>query len=294
MTDSVLPALLTQQAPAIHHLLVRCGRHAVEQSQQLAFNVYEKGHQDYVTTVDRALDRELTLGLRQLFPAATIISEENAASRSHFHQGHDRLWLIDPIDGTLDFIERRPHYALMMGCLENYQAMAGWVYAPHDQRYYCGGSDWGLFQASQSQPLQPLIPQLPAAWDSDRATILLGHTDQENFGAAIHQAIPHLRFYNIGSFGLKVVEVIQGRAGMYVYLNRRVKLWDTVGPIALAQAAGLVCCDLQGNAIRFDPGSVDLEALAHRQPILIGWPSYIQAFRAKLQRAIAAAEGTTP
>uniref|UniRef100_A0ACD5GPR5 Uncharacterized protein n=1 Tax=Desertifilum tharense IPPAS B-1220 TaxID=1781255 RepID=A0ACD5GPR5_9CYAN len=66
------------------------------------------------------------------------------------------------------------------------------------------------------------------------------------------------------------MEVVCGRAGLYVYLNGRVKLWDTVELVAIAKAAGLVCCDLEGNPLSFHPDAIHPDTLAHYQPIIIG------------------------
>jgi 3'(2'), 5'-bisphosphate nucleotidase len=85
-----------------------------------------------------------------------------------------------------------------------------------------------------------------------------------------------------------VLEVIRGQAGLYVYLNGRVKLWDTTGPLALAEAAGLVCCDLEGQPIRFDANSIYPKTLIHRQPLVIGWPAYVDKFLPALRRAVLA------
>jgi 3'(2'), 5'-bisphosphate nucleotidase len=63
-------------------------------------------------------------------------------------------------------------------------------------------------------------------------------------------------------------------------------LWDTVGPMALARAAGLVCCDLSGRPITFGVNSVFPQTLVHRQPLLIGWPDYVERFRPALRQAV--------
>jgi 3'(2'), 5'-bisphosphate nucleotidase len=116
--------------------------------------------------------------------------------------------------------------------------------------------------------------------------MMIGDRDRKAYGDAIARLIPGVQFQSIGSFGLKVLEVICGRAGIYVYFNGRVKLWDTVGPIALAQAAGLTCCDLQGNPLKFTPNAINLDTLAHHQPIVIGWASYVERLRSHLHEAV--------
>ncbi|NEQ28214.1 MAG: inositol monophosphatase family protein, partial [Microcoleus sp. SIO2G3] len=82
------------QLQQIRHLVWSCG----QQAQQLAaqqFQVYEKGEQDYVTSVDQTLDRLLAEGFRSLFPADGIITEENPSSWPKFTESSNTLWLID-------------------------------------------------------------------------------------------------------------------------------------------------------------------------------------------------------
>ncbi|MGG6292796.1 3'(2'),5'-bisphosphate nucleotidase CysQ family protein [Leptolyngbya sp. AN02str] len=268
---------------AIQLLLSDCGQQIHTMVAQ-KFQVYEKGKHDYVTDVDRALDARLSEAIASLFPSDQIISEEAPQSFQRFQQPSSRIWAIDPLDGTEDFIQGTPYYSIMLGVLEATRPCAGWVYAPVGDRLCFGGPNWGLWQATARQEPQPLLPT-PYASEHE-STLLMGGQDQRRFGRAIAEHIPNVQFANIGSFGLKVLEIIQGRAAMYVYLNRRVKLWDTVGPLALADAAGLVCCDLAGNPIQFTSTGVDLATLTHHQPILIGWPHALETLRSPLQTAI--------
>ncbi len=175
----------------------------------------------------------------------------------------------------------------MVGLLQNYEPIAGWVGAPtYDQIYY-GGPGWGLFQVNADAAPESLIISEPAPPTGQFCPIVIGHRDQERFGEAIAQLIPEVQFYSLGSFGLKVIEVVLGRAGLYLYFNGRVKLWDTTGPLALAKAAGLVCCDLNGRPLRSAPNDIDPETLAHKQPIIVGWPHYVELLRPKLEKAVA-------
>jgi len=196
----------------------------------------------------------------------------------------DRLWLIDPLDGTDDFIAGEPDYAVMAGLLQAFEPVLGWVYAPVYDHLYGGGKELGLFQAIGGADPVPLVPARPATAES--CLMLLGHKDQRRFGTAIQRQIPDVQFDCVGSFGLKVMRVVCGQAGLYVYLNGRVKLWDTTGPIALARTAGLVCCDLDGNALKFTPDAFDHNTLVHQQPIIVGWPDYVERFRSHLQQAV--------
>lgn len=269
----------------IRQLVRSCGQYA-EQMAASQFEVFEKGPDDYVTSIDAALDQKLSAAFKLMFPDDGVITEENAQSRTKFHDRYSRLWCIDPIDGTEDFIHRKRDYAVMIGLLQNHQPIAGWLYAPaYDQLYY-GGSNWGLFQASADAAPEPMVVTEPAPPTVGFCPVLIGHRDQSRFGSAIAHLIPEAQFYSLGSFGLKVVDVVLGRAGLYLYFNGRVKLWDTVGPLALAKAAGLVCCDLEGRSISFSPQDIDTDTLAHKQPILVGWAKYVESLRPKLKAAV--------
>lgn len=269
----------------IRQILRDCGQLAEHLSTK-QFEVSQKGPDDFVTSIDAALDQELLTAFSTLFPEDGIITEENAQSRRKFTADYPRLWCIDPLDGTEDFIKGRREYAVMVGLLQGQQPIAGWIYAPAHEHLYYGGPNWGLFHAIADQPATPLAILPPPPPTEDFCPVLIGHRDQARFGTAISRWIPEAHFYSLGSFGLKVMEVIQGRAGLYLYLNGRVKVWDTAGPLALAKTAGLICCDLDGQPLEFSVDAVDLDSLAHKQSILVGWADYVEALRPKLRQAI--------
>ncbi|NJL46048.1 MAG: inositol monophosphatase family protein, partial [Leptolyngbyaceae cyanobacterium SM2_3_12] len=133
----------------------------------------------------------------------------------------------------------------------------------------------------------PLVPTEPIPLGQPGWTMVIGDKDCRRFGATLMAQLPGVRFLSLGSFGLKVLAVITGQAGLYIYLNGRVKLWDTTGPLALAQAAGLTCCDLEGQPIQFVEPYIDPETLGHYQAILVGWPHYIEALRPLIRRMVA-------
>jgi 3'(2'), 5'-bisphosphate nucleotidase len=247
--------------------------------------ISHKGPEDFVTNVDQALDRQLAAAFTAQFPQDGIITEEDVDSCQQFQADVPRLWCIDPIDGTGDFIAGRPDYAVMVGVLQNAQPVAGWIYAPEYDLMYYGSTTWGLWQqAGESEPM-PLIPASPET--AENRPLILGDRDYQNFGAAIANSIPEIKFaFSQGSFGLKVMNVILGQAGLYLYLNGRVKVWDTVGPLALAQTAGLVCCDLAGNPLSYAPNAMNLESLAHQQSIVVGWASYVEKLLPTIRHTI--------
>jgi 3'(2'), 5'-bisphosphate nucleotidase len=258
-------------------------RQAGQQGKQLragGFEVMEKTPGDYVTSVDRSLDTLIVARLQTWFPNDAVISEENPHSMGLWLQELPRYWFIDPIDGTSDFVHNREHYAVMLGLLEKGKPTIGWVYAPERDILFYGGTALGnIFICDQGGEPVLVLAKPPA---QDEFKVILSEKDEHRYGDAVLEVVPEAEFYSLGSFGLKVMEVVLGRAAVYIYLNRRVKLWDTVGPLAIALAAGLVCCDLEGNLISFDPEAIEPATLTHHQIILVGWPEPLKALQPKL------------
>ncbi len=173
----------------------------------------------------------------------------------------------------------------MVGAIADRSPLAGWICAPEYEALYYGGPELGLWQIQGNQSPKVLHP--------DRLTtstqVILGFKDQQQYGARLRAAMPTLQFEaKPGSFGLKVLQVLQGQASMYVYFNGRVKVWDTVAPIALAKAAGMMCCDLEGKPIRYSPDSLNSETLAHLQPIIIGWQPMVETWLPQMRSIITA------
>jgi 3'(2'), 5'-bisphosphate nucleotidase len=254
-----------------------------KQLRQSQFEVIQKGHLDYVTTVDRIIDERCRNQFQAWFPHDGVITEENPDSMQIWqqYQRQGRMWLIDPIDGTDEFIAGGENYAVMVGLLENNQPTMGWIYAPElDLMFYGGAAIGGLFtQSGDNYPIQ-LIPQTPTL--RDRHRLLIGDKDQRKYGETIQNLVPNIEFYNMGGFGLKVMEVLMGKTELYFYLNRRVKLWDTVAPMAMTKFAGITTCDLDGGVIQFEPKVIDPSNLAHYQDMVVGWSQYVDLYLPKL------------
>lgn len=276
--------LTPAQSEIIRQTIRSCGQQAKTLAAQ-HYEVFQKTPGDFVTSVDQALDRRFTEFFTDLFPHDGVITEENAASRKQYQEGFSRLWCIDPIDGTGDFIRGDRNYAIHVGLLENKQPIAGWICAPHYDLTYWGDAKSGVWQAQGDEA--PQLCRIPGAQRLTQYRVMIGDQDFRKLRDMIVDTMPEVQFVRTGgSFGLKVMSVVVGQTDLYLYFNRRVKVWDTAAPIAIAQAAGLVCCDLSGAPISFASDALDLETLAHQQPIVIGWAPYIQALLPRLRDAI--------
>ncbi len=276
-------SLSTSSQSSICQFIREAGQKAVYLREQ-GFQIDQKGFDDFVTNVDRELDQLLSQQFQTWFPEHIVISEESQRSQKLWDQtspnmtGEDpTFWLIDPIDGTDDFIHGREFYSVMVGVLAAFQPVLGWVYAPKSDLLYFGGTAIdGIFTITNGNIPERFYPTKPISTSRDR--LIVSKKDDLAYGKAIKAAVPHAEFYSLGSFGLKVMEVLQGRASAYIYLNRRVKIWDTAAPLAIARCAGLVCCDLDGKAISFDASAVNPNNLNHNQIIIVAWQEFIDEY----------------
>lgn len=104
-----------------------------------ADDVSEKSPGDLVTIVDRESEAALTQALGALLPGARVVGEEAVASSPHLLDGLDEglVWLVDPLDGTGNFVAGSPHFAVMVALVDHGETLAGWIYQPaHDCLYH--------------------------------------------------------------------------------------------------------------------------------------------------------------
>lgn len=96
-------------------------------------DVKEKSFGDFVTAADRDAETLLTSGLASLLPGSSVLGEEAATAQPDLLGrlwDEDRLWLVDPLDGTANFIAGDPCFAVMVALLERGHAVAGWILDP--------------------------------------------------------------------------------------------------------------------------------------------------------------------
>lgn len=131
----------------VRKLAIRAGQSAIQLRDGVT--VKEKsGPDDPVTSADIELSKILVEGLRQRFSSDEIISEEDKTHPSSI--ANSRVWLIDPIDGTKNYISRNGQYSVMLGLLVNRKPVFGFVYEAEAKRMYFGGPNYGAFVIDES------------------------------------------------------------------------------------------------------------------------------------------------
>ena len=219
-----------------------------------ALGVELKAGDEPVTVADRAASELIVAGLRAEFPDDVVISEENADDLARLTAR--RVWFIDPIDGTKDFIAGRPGFSVMIGLCEGHAPVLGVVYQPTGDRLFWaapgaapdgGAAAW--FAAPGEAPRRLHVSEV-----RDAAGIRLVASASHRTAAidAVKSALGIADELNIGSVGLKLALISLAERELYVNPSPKCKAWDTCAPEAILRAAGGVITDTHGEALRYD------------------------------------------
>jgi 3'(2'), 5'-bisphosphate nucleotidase len=205
-----------------------------------------------VTQADREANALIIDRLKAEFPDYGLLSEEAPDDGSRL--GRERVWMVDPLDGTKDFIRGRDGFAVMIGLLDGDAPVLGVVYQPVGDRLYYAQRSGGAFtqvgggtpqRMSVSSVREPTQIRMVASKSNrtdeiDRVRVELGISDE----------------LNIGSVGLKLGLIACGARDLYVNPAGRSKLWDTCGPEAILREAGGMLTDLHGAPLAYRGGEL--------------------------------------
>jgi 3'(2'), 5'-bisphosphate nucleotidase len=217
-----------------------------------------------VTDADRAANDHIVAGLGAAFPEDGILAEESTDSARRL--GCARLWCIDPLDGTKDFLQRNGYFAVMIGLAIDGRARLGVVYQPTEDRLF-----WGDGQSACEEYRGQVIP-LACKGPSGplRQVVSRSHPSARVVGWS--QALGVAVQIPMGSVGLKMAYVAQGGAHFYLSATSRTKEWDACGPEAILASAGGQVTDMDGAALRYNKeepntpaGIVASDGLVHAQ-----------------------------
>lgn len=206
-----------------------------------AFQVAEKtSYKDLVTTVDKRNEQWLDRRLKEIDPGCRIISEEGFGDQVADLSGH--VWIVDPLDGTMNFVMQQHRYAIMLGLFIDGQPTAGYIMDVDTATLYHGGPQSGVFLQTPTaiNRLQP--PANKGLHDSlvsvNSMMILKGQHNLRQVALTARG----LRMY--GSAGLEITDVLTGRLGAYISW---LKPWDAAAGRIMAAALNLTFVKIDGT-----------------------------------------------
>ena len=208
------------------------------------FSVAFKGRNDPVTEADKRANELIVEGLRSAFPKDSIVAEETSDRSGALNQG--RVWYIDPLDGTRDFVKRNDEFCVMIGLAVDGHARLGLVYGPVEGVLFVGITDQAAWRESNGART-PLSVSKIAAPEELRLVVSRSHYSALIDKFRAHTGITHeLR---CGSVGLKVAMIAERKADVYIETSSLSSAWDACGPEAILRGAGGRFTDMAGNAM---------------------------------------------
>jgi 3'(2'), 5'-bisphosphate nucleotidase len=239
-------------------------------AKQRELFIRSKSDQTLVTVADELAHRLLVAELARLTPGIPIISEEGVQIDYAERKSWTDYWLIDPLDGTKEFIDRTGEFSINIALIRDNKPILGLVYLPTTQLCYFATTKAGAYKRSAEGDIQAIkVREKPSV---PMITISRRHNPQRL------QAI----FSNIGPYGLlalgsawKICQVAEGSADIYPRLGPTSE-WDTAAGQCILEEAGGQLINLQGETLRYNTK----ESLLNPEFIAVGdnyfnWLSYL-------------------
>lgn len=191
----------------------------------------------------------IVAGLMQNFPADGILSEEET-DVVEVRAARDRVWMIDPIDGTWGFIKKDGDFCVQIGLTAGGEGILGVVYLPvHNELYYAAKGK-GAFLIDREGKTKKI--QVSGTTDFTRMNLAVSRNHRSPKMYRILEDFGFRQEIQRGSVGLKVGLITQQICDMYIHLSPRTKFWDSCAPQVILEEAGGRMTDLFGSPLRYD------------------------------------------
>ena len=198
------------------------------------FSVAYKGRNDPVTEADKRANELIVAGLHQAFPQDLIVAEESPEPSPTLTS--PRIWYVDPLDGTKEFINKNGEFSVMIGLTVNGQASLGVVCRPDKKLVYggiVGHEAWREMDGDRSPLKIDPDPQ-----PSDFPIITVSRSHRHPLLKTIRKSLGIKHEMVSGSVGLKIGLIAEGKADLYIEPGPFTSVWDACGPEAILRGAG--------------------------------------------------------
>jgi myo-inositol-1(or 4)-monophosphatase len=216
-----------------------------------------KGAQDFLTVADGAVETLLRRRIAEAFPEDAVLGEEGGGAAA------DRLWIIDPIDGTANFARGEPHWCVSIGFMEHGVAELGAIFVPVAGEFYLARRGHGA-----TRNFAPI--QASATTDMATATIEIGWSTRRPLAQYLDQVRAVMaagaNAKRSASGALGIAHVADGRTD--AYLEAHINSWDVAAGLVIAREAGAEISDFFAG-----------DGLIGGNPVLVAAPGIAAALR---------------
>ncbi len=206
-----------------------------------------KSDRSPVTEADRSANHHIVTRVKAAYPNDGILSEESKDDLVRLEK--DRVWIIDPLDGTKEFIARNGEFSIMIGLAVKGKPILGVVMQPESGLLYAGyvGVGAWLYEAEEKVSLH-----VSDTDKTNRMILVSSRSHRQQITDKIRSTLRITSERVLGSVGLKVGLISRQLADLYVHPSPGCKEWDLCAPHALLEAAGGVVTDCWGNPLTYN------------------------------------------
>ncbi len=210
------------------------------------FAVRHKDDRSPLTAADLAAHRCIVDGLQALTPGIPVLSEESRALDIAERRRWRRLWVVDPLDGTREFVKRNGEFCINIALIGEGAAVFGLIQQPVTGRLWYGTPDRGAFRREGDSD-RAIHARIPAAAPL-RIAASRSHRDART--QALLDALPGSEVVGCGS-ALKFCRIAEGAIDLYPRFGPTSE-WDTAAGQAIVEAAGGAVLDARGRPLRYN------------------------------------------
>jgi 3'(2'), 5'-bisphosphate nucleotidase len=211
-----------------------------------AFAVQRKDDNSPLTLADLESQRVIMDGLKAITPDIPILSEESAAAPWAERQCWRELWIVDPLDGTREFVKRNGEFTINIALIVEHEPLLGIVSAPAQRLTYWGMAGGGAFMSARGEAARRIhtaAPQRPLRVVGSRSHMSPQTADY------LARLPPHV-VAGVGS-SLKFCLLAEGKAELYPRFGPTSE-WDTAAGQAVLEAAGGHVTRMDGHRLRYN------------------------------------------
>jgi len=207
--------------------------------------ISRKSDNSPLTRADLASHELISAELSSRWPDVPVLSEESAEIPWTTRQSWQQYWLVDPLDGTKEFINHNGEFTVNIALIRNHKPVTGIVHVPVTDTSYFGARDLGAWRQQGSEAARAISVRRPAA----QPAVIVGSRSHANpeLASQLQRLGPH-ELTSMGS-SLKFCRIAEGLADFYPRLGPTCE-WDTAAAQAVVEAAG-------GQVVKIDGAPLD-------------------------------------
>lgn len=216
------------------------------------FGTSYKADSTPVTDADLASNRILTEFLQDTFAGLPVISEESDPLPWSVRKNTSKVWLVDPMDGTREFLNRTGEFTINIGLVENGKAVGGFVYVPVTGRFYYGLTGEGSFEVTSEGRRKLMVSRYSMQSEGIRVVMSRTHTEPATMEYLARLRRPKTIY--LGS-ALKFIALAEGQADYYPRMLSIME-WDTAaGQVLIEEAGGSLVDAATGSPLVYNKKS---------------------------------------